>query len=319
MNTTVGNDTSFAASLLEDGYVVAIPTETVYGLAANAFNSLAVKQIFEVKNRPDFDPLIVHVANIDAVFPLVERVPAMALALIEKFWPGPLTLILPKSKLIPSVVTSGLQSVGLRMPSHPLTLELLRQLDFPLAAPSANPFGYISPTSAQHVVDQLDGLIPYVLDGGSCEVGIESTIVAFEDDETIVVLRPGGLSLESISEVTGKMPAIRKMSEKKPDAPGMLLSHYAPRTPLVVGNIEELILQNEDKTLAVISFNKFYEEANRCEVLAPTGDVAEASRNLFATMRKMDKGGYDLILAEYLPNVGLGTAINDRLRRAAAR
>ncbi|MFZ4635519.1 MAG: L-threonylcarbamoyladenylate synthase, partial [Saprospiraceae bacterium] len=191
MDTKIGSDLSRAVHLLNDGYLVGIPTETVYGLAGNALNPAAVASIFEAKNRPSFDPLIVHISDATELTRYALTLPEAARRLASLFWPGPLTLLLPRRAVIPDLVTSGLDRVALRVPAHEMALQLLQALDFPLAAPSANPFGYVSPTTAQHVVDQLGGRIPYVLDGGACAVGLESTIVGFEADG-VVVYRLGG-------------------------------------------------------------------------------------------------------------------------------
>src|SRR5260221_6332098 len=201
----IGKDIAKAKALLEQGKLVAIPTETVYGLAGNALNIDAATKIFAAKNRPYFDPLIVHVSNFQSVEEYAEKIPSKAIELMKRFWPGPLTVLLSKKNNIPDLVTSGLDRVGLRCPDHPMTLELLRSLTFPLAAPSANPFGYVSPTNPRHVNDQLGNEIEYILDGGECKVGIESTIVGFENDMPIIH-RLGGLRVEGIESVTGCGP-----------------------------------------------------------------------------------------------------------------
>lgn len=315
MKATIGKDLARAALLLSDGEVVAIPTETVYGLAANAFDPDAVLRIFQVKQRPAFDPLIVHVHGRAQVGQVVSDVPAEAEALMDRFWPGPLTLVLPKSRRVPDIVTSGLGTVGVRMPAHPMTLGLLRSLDFPLAAPSANPFGYVSPTTARHVADQLGEKIPYILDGGPCTVGVESTIIGWEEGMP-VLYRPGGLAVEAIEKVIGTVrPQVKHVL---PAAPGMIESHYAPRKPLVVGDVEGLLKEHADLRIGVIAFHARYDVA-RCEVLSPAGDINEAARNLFGAIRTLDKGDVGMIVAEVFPDEGLGRAVNDRLRRAAAR
>jgi L-threonylcarbamoyladenylate synthase len=294
---------------------VAIPTETVYGLAANAFNSDAVLKVFQVKQRPSFDPLIVHVGRKEDAGRIFSKIPKEAEALIERFWPGPLTLVLRKSQVIPDIVTSGMDTVGVRMPDHPLTLQLLRSLPFPLAAPSANPFGYISPTTAEHVLAQLSGSIPYVLDGGPCKVGVESTIIGVEEGRW-TLYRAGGIPVELIEDVIGKVdPSVGKIL---PVAPGMLASHYAPRKPLHVGNIQELMHRFNGKRIGIISFKQSY-SVEECEVLSPAGDIAEAAKDLFSAMRRLDASSVDVILAESFPSTGLGRAINDRLQRASVR
>lgn len=315
MSATIGEQLDRAVQLLRVGEAVAIPTETVYGLAANAFDADAVLKVFTAKQRPSFDPLIVHVGRREDVPRVAREMPPGAQALIDAFWPGPLTLVLPKCAEVPGIVTSGLDTVGVRMPAHPLTLELLRALDFPLAAPSANPFGYVSPTTAQHVADQLGDRIPYILDGGPCTVGVESTIIGWERDRW-VLYRPGGTPAEAIEKVIGSLPLAVK--QVLPVAPGMLESHYAPRMPLQVGEVRELLARHQGKRIGVIAFRMEY-PAHRCVRLSASGDLDEAARTLFAALRELDASDCDVILAERFPEVGLGRAINDRLRRAAAR
>lgn len=311
----IGNDATQAAALLGQGQAVAIPTETVYGLAANAFDPDAVLKVFAIKQRPSFDPLIVHIGRMGQLNEVAAHVPEKARLLIERFWPGPLTVVLPKRASIPDVVTSGLDTVGVRMPSHPLALELLRSLPFPLAAPSANPFGYVSPTTAQHVADQLGSKVPYILDGGPCAVGVESTIIGFMPAP--VLLRAGGVPVEDVEAVIGPLgKPITSPVGDRPEAPGMLASHYAPRKRVVIGDPAAIRLHHHGKRMGVISFTSNYGEAEN-EVLSPSGDLHEAARNLFAALRRLDVSDVDLIAAEVFPEVGLGCAINDRLRRAA--
>jgi L-threonylcarbamoyladenylate synthase len=311
-----GTDLNYAAALLRKGELVAIPTETVYGLAGNAFSDRAVARIFEVKNRPSFDPLIVHTSNVERLSELVAEMPDEALQLARRFMPGPLTLLLPKKAVIPDLVTAGLIIVGVRIPSHPLALDLLGRLDFPLAAPSANPFGYISPTTAGHVEMQLGDKIPYILDGGPCQVGVESTIIGFPGGRP-TVFRKGGVAVEAVEAVIGKVD-VRVFSSSDPQAPGMLKSHYAPRIPLILGDIDLLLQEHQGKKLGIISFRKSYEQVppHNQVVLSPSGDLTEAAQRLFAGMRELDSQDLDLILAELLPEKDLGRAINDRLRRA---
>lgn len=314
----IGKNIELAKQLLEAGELVAIPTETVYGLAGNALNEKAVLEIFKVKNRPQFDPLIVHVASLEQAKELVDDFPEKASQLADHFWPGPLTLLLKKKSHIPDLVTSGLDTVGIRCPDHELTLSLLRQLAFPLAAPSANPFGYISPTRPEHVNEQLGDKINYILDGGECAVGIESTIVGFENDLP-VVYRLGGLSIEKIESIAGKV-IIQLNTSSNPLAPGQLKSHYAPRTNMKLGNIAELIKTYGSNRVGVLTFQQqiISIPPDRQITLSPSGDMEEAAQRLFASLRTLDKQDIDIILAEEVPNVGLGKAINDRLRRAAA-
>ncbi|MFZ4561106.1 MAG: L-threonylcarbamoyladenylate synthase [Saprospiraceae bacterium] len=315
----IGTDIAWAAALLREGKLVAIPTETVYGLAGNAFSLEAVSEIFAVKERPVFDPLIVHTADIGRLQELALSVPAAALRLAERFMPGPLTLLLPKAPIIPDLVTAGSPWVALRVPQHEMALSLLRALDFPLAAPSANPFGYISPTTARHVEEQLGEKIPYILDGGPCQVGLESTIVGFPEGALPVVYRKGGLGIEAIEAVIGEV-AVQAHSSSNPLAPGMLKSHYAPRTPLLLGDIPALLQQYPGRRVGVLAFREGMPDVpeSRQQVLAPSGDFGEAARHLFAAMRYLDALGLECIVAELLPEQGLGRAINDRLRRAAA-
>lgn len=316
-DTVIGTDISAARQWLQGGQVIGMPTETVYGLAGNALNEDAVLRIFTVKSRPHFDPLIVHTFAVDQVQKYVEDIPEVAFRLMDKFMPGPLTLLLKKKPIIPDLVTSGLDNVATRVPAHPLALELLRSLSFPLAAPSANPFGYVSPTTAQHVADQLKGKIPYILDGGPAHVGLESTIIGFEGDLP-VIHRLGGLAMEEIEKVTGKVH-ININNSSNPSAPGMLQSHYAPRKRLLLGPGVDLAALG-GKKVGVIAFDTYVQGIDKGNqiLLSPSGDLNEAAKNLFAAMRKLDNAGVDLIYATTFPTKGLGLAINDRLRRAAS-
>lgn len=313
----IGKNVETAVHLLEKGELVAIPTETVYGLAANALNEKAVLEIFKVKNRPQFDPLIVHVASIAKAKELAETFPVKAEKLAATFWPGPLTLLLKKKSFIPDLVTSGLDTVAIRCPDHDLTRALLQALSFPLAAPSANPFGYISPTRPAHVNEQLGEKIKYILDGGDCAVGIESTIIGFEN-EVPMVYRLGGLSLEKIESLIGKV-SVQLNSSSNPKAPGQLQSHYAPTKKMKLGNINDLLRLYGTERVGVITFQKHIEniDGDHQIILSPTGNLEEAAQKLFASLRTMDKNDIDMIVAEEVPDVGLGKAINDRLRRAA--
>lgn len=315
---TIGTDILQAKQVLENGQLVAIPTETVYGLAANAIDIVAVARIFEAKNRPTFDPLIVHTYSLEKAYEFVDDIHPKLLKLAQSFWPGPLTLLLPKKSIIPDLVTSGLDRVGVRIPNHPLTLKLLKQLPFPLAAPSANPFGYISPTSAKHVNDQLGAKIEYILDGGSCQVGLESTIVGEEQGE-IIIYRLGGLAIEAIKEVVGEV-SVQLNQSSNPKAPGQLKSHYAPKKPIFIGNITELQQLHADKKLGIIIFgDSHFSQSNMLiKNLSPSQNYQEAAINLFSFLRELDESIVDVILCELLPEESLGLAINDRLRRAAS-
>jgi L-threonylcarbamoyladenylate synthase len=307
-----------AAKIIKRGGIVAFPTETVYGLGADAFNPLAVARVFEVKRRPYFDPLIVHVANPTDVKKLVKEIPSNAKKLIERSWPGPLTVVLLKEENIPDIVTAGLLTVAIRMPSHPMALSLIKESKCPIAAPSANLFGYLSPTMAAHVREQLGDQVDLILDGGPCPVGVESTIVSFLE-EGPRLLRPGGVSLEEIESIIGKVE-VTSIKEDRPSAPGMLPRHYAPRTPIVVDWDERNLDLHKNKNIGLLAFQEPKSELkfHSVEVLSKKGDMREAAANLFAAIRRLDAMNLDLILAESVPEAGLGRAIMDRLRRASS-
>lgn len=315
----IGTDIDKARTLLMQGELVAIPTETVYGLAGNALNESALLKIFSAKNRPHFDPLIVHVHSLEQANEYVDSINASAIKLAIKFWPGPLTLLLPKKKIIPDLVTSGLDLVGIRYPDNSLTLELLKQLPFPLAAPSANPFGYISPTTAEHVNDQLGDNIAYILDGGPCEVGVESTIVGFDNDEPFIY-RMGGLTQEEIEHEIGPV-TVQLNASSNPKSPGQLASHYAPQKKLLLGNLNDLLKTQFSGEVGIISFENAFDlvKSENQRILSRNGNMEEAARNLFAALRELDKLEIQTILAEFVPDIGLGKAINDRLKRASSR
>jgi L-threonylcarbamoyladenylate synthase len=307
-----------AAEIIKKGGIVAFPTETVYGLGADAFNPLAVARVFEVKRRPHFDPLIVHVANPADVKNLVKEIPSNANKLIERFWPGPLTVVLLKEENIPDIVTAGLPTVAIRMPSHPMALSLIKESKCPIAAPSANPFGYLSPTTAEHVREQLGDQVDLILDGGPCPVGVESTIVSFLEEKPRL-LRPGGVSLEEIESIIGKLK-ISPIEEERPSSPGMLPKHYAPRTPIVLDWNKKNLDTYKDKKIGLLAFQetKNHLKFHSVEVLSKKGDIREAAANLFAAIRRMDALNLDFIVAETIPEIGLGRAIMDRLRRASS-
>lgn len=323
-------DLDFLADILRSGGLVAVPTETVYGLAAHALDAQACEQIFIAKGRPAYDPLIVHVASRGAAETIAVFNPA-AERLAAAFWPGPLTLVLPKKPCVPGVVTSGRSSVAVRVPAHPLMRALLERCGLPLAAPSANPFGYISPTTAEHVQAGLGRRIGHILDGGPCTVGVESTIVDVREPADPVVLRPGGVSLEALAGVLGREVRMHQRNHETATsaaadaaelAPGMLERHYSPATPLVLRSApftrEELA--EPAPGVARVCFAPPPGGAPAgVRVLSASGDPAEAAQALFATLRDLDAGGYRRIEVEPAPPSGLGLAINDRLRRAAAR
>lgn len=319
MSASITTDVVRAAEVLRLGGLVAIPTETVYGLAAHALDPKAVARIFEAKNRPHFDPLIVHVARREQVEGLVTRIPEGAEALMERFWPGPLTLVLPKRECVPDLVTAGLPSVAIRIPDHPVAQDLLRTSGLPLAAPSANLFGRVSPTTPQHVAEQLAERIDLILDGGPCRVGVESTILHVGDDGRLTMLRPGGVPLEAIEAVAGLVAMPDRASHEGAQlAPGMLPSHYAPRARVtIVDSFEGL---EDPGEVGVLSLEPVREPERfaAVEVLSTAGDLAEGASNLFAAMRRLDAiAGVRRIAARLCPERSLGRAINDRLRRAA--
>jgi L-threonylcarbamoyladenylate synthase len=316
MITSIGKDIRLAALMLKGGELVAIPTETVYGLAGNALDNEAVLQIYEVKQRPSFNPLIIHLPDFSSIEKYVTEIPEDAKILASHFSPGPLSFLLPKLPVISDLVTAGSNKVVVRIPSHPMALELLSMLEFPLAAPSANTFGYVSPVSSAHVLEGLGGKIPYILDGGTCRVGLESTIVGFEEGE-IIVHRLGGVTVEDIRRSTGKEPLLNLL-HTRPETPGQLKSHYAPSTKLMVGDVNDLLAVHQDLNIAVISFMKEYPGVSGNFVLSPSGNLHEAASNLFSVLREIDRLDVDLILAEKFPDEGIGRAINDRLSRAGS-
>jgi len=314
--TTIGKDLEQAKALLERGALVAIPTETVYGLAANGFSEAAIAKIYEAKNRPQFNPLILHVASLEQAERLVTKMPDACKRLMQAFSPGPITSLLPKSSLVPDMVTAGSKRVAIRIPAHPMALELLSMLDFPLAAPSANPSGYVSPVSAMHVFEGLQGKIPYILDGGLCTIGLESTIVGFEENK-VVIHRLGGISAEQISAVAD-VETITSLSHAAPTAPGQLKSHYATSKPLLIGDVGQLIDAFAGKKIGLLQFQHSAGLAVENEILlSPSGSLEEAAAGLFKAMRLLDQSDLDVIIAERFPNIGIGRAINDRLERAA--
>lgn len=315
----VGVDVALAARLLRDGKLVSFATETVYGLGANALDVHAVARVFAVKNRPHFDPLIVHIADRSWLPRLVASWPETAERLAARFWPGPLTLVLPKTDLIPDLVTSGLPSVAVRMPAHPLALELLRLADVPIAAPSANLFGQLSPTRAEHVADRLGNQIDYLLDGGPCAVGVESTVLLLEPSRA-VLLRPGGVTLEEIESVIGSVSLPSRATTSDQEAvlsPGMLPQHYAPRTPLAVVADLSRVTAAEHCGLLTLQPHPESSRFATVETLSATGDLTEAAANFFAALRRLDAACVEQIVATPFPNHGLGRALNDRLSRAA--
>ncbi|MCL1856981.1 MAG: L-threonylcarbamoyladenylate synthase [Kiritimatiellaeota bacterium] len=338
-------DLTVAAGILRRGGVVAMPTETVYGLAADAFNERAVARVFEAKARPSFDPLIVHVCDEAMAERVAAEAPPLARRLMARFWPGPLTLVLPKRPEVPPLVTSGLETVAVRMPDHSLALSLIRESGCPLAAPSANPFGYVSPTTAEHVRQQLGDKIDGIVDGGACRVGVESTIVGFGRDGGLRLLRPGGVTVEDIEAVAGEkcwtldvecsmfdVPSASRDDgniehptsniQHRTIAPGMLPQHYAPRVPVrcVTSGWDGTLPEAwRGKRIGWLGLRRPSHGAlfATVECLSEEGDVRLAASRLFAAMRRLDAADLCGIVAELVPDAGLGLAINDRLRRAA--
>ncbi len=309
--------TRHAVEHLGAGQPVALPTETVYGLAGDITNRDALLRIFESKERPFFDPLIVHLPDatwLEKVTEIAEIDRTVVEKLIAAFWPGPLTLVLPRTRLVPDLVTSGLDTVAVRMSAHPVFSSIIQAFGRPLAAPSANRFGRISPTSAAHVFTELEGRIPLIVDGGATEHGIESTVVLVRKGR-LLVLRDGPITREQLNAFTTVDTA---PTGARPEAPGQLKSHYAPRTPMELLSSGAVPLAAGAK-VGLLAWNNVAPGFQRVEVLSPTADFREAAATLFAKLRRLDEAGLDRIVAEQVPETGLGLAIMDRLRKAAAR
>ena len=318
-----------AVALLENGGLVALPTETVYGLAADAFDAEAVAKVFEVKERPSFDPLIVHIGHkrdLDIVAKVPEELDEIVDELVSTYWPGPLTLVLPKKEEVPELVTSGLETVAVRMSAHEVMRAVAKEI--PVAAPSANRFGKISPTSADAVMEELGGKIPMVIDGGACRDGLESTIVAPEISEkgpVLRLLRPGPISREDLRKIA-KVIKPKKTKADHIEAPGQVESHYAPTTPLVVIDKPSEFVAEEGVKYGLLSYrgegNSSLMEATdwaHIEIMSPgKGKLAEGAVRLFYCLRKLDAAGVDVIVSESVSETGIGVAMMDRLRRAAA-
>ncbi len=317
----ITKEISKAKEVLINNQLVAIPTETVYGLAGNAYSEMAIKKIFELKKRPYFNPLIVHIKSISSLFEIATDIPETAYMLAEKFWPGPLTLVLKKRSHISDLITAGKETVAVRVPNHPLTLALLNEIDFPLTAPSANPFGSISPTSAQHVFNYFEKELDVILDGGECEKGLESTIIGFENNKPILY-RHGSIAAEEIEQVIGSKIGMKTVDDQAPNAPGMLTRHYAPMTDTyLTDNITEFIKDFEGKKIGLLLFKDAVTDHTiiRQEILSNSGDLHEAAKNLYAAMHRLDQDKLDVIIAEKFPNEGLGKTINDKLERATKK
>ncbi|MBM3186046.1 MAG: threonylcarbamoyl-AMP synthase [Bacteroidetes bacterium] len=316
MKTEIGTDLKIAIEQLQKGELVAIPTETVYGLAADGTNNLAIHKIFEAKGRPKTNPLILHFSNSEAISPYIKDFPKELEKLAELFWPGPLTLLLNKSNLVPDIITSGHDRVAVRVPAHSITLDLLKNLPFPLAAPSANLYGKISPTKTEHVFNQLKGKIPYILEGGPCNKGLESTIVGMEN-EKLIIYRLGSISVEDIENVLGFKPKVNINSNETPLTSGMVKHHYAPTTPLFfIDSINDI---DKTNSYGFIFFQNDFMGVSNKIILSETGNLNEAARNLYNAMHTMDSQGFEKIYIERFPENELGRTINDRLKRATAK
>lgn len=307
-----------AVKTLGEGGLVIFPTETVYGLGANVFNPIAVSRIFEVKRRPKFDPLIVHIGDIGHVEKIVKDFPPKARKLGERFWPGPLTIVLPRREEVPDIVTAGLPTVGIRIPAHPVALDLLKSASFPISAPSANSFGYLSPTSVEQIEPHIKEEVEIILDGGQCKVGVESTIILFSEGKCFL-LRPGGLPVEDIEEIIGRVEIL--LSPPKPLSPGVLPVHYAPKKPLIIFKSPEEISRKGFRKIGVLFFKKPIHEIEgvaKIEILSEKGDLREAAGNLFSALHSLDNSDVDVIFAEEVKEEGLGRAIMDRLKKASS-
>jgi len=318
-----------AAALLKAGDIVALPTETVYGLAANALDETAVRKVFNAKGRPLRDPLIVHGLG-EGFFRDFAVFTPTARALAKAFWPGPLTLVLRKTAAISPLITAGRDTVAVRAPAHPLMRGVIEACGLPLAAPSANPFGYLSPTRAEHVRASFGTRVPWILDGGACDVGLESTIVDASDEAAAPrILRPGPIAAEAVEKILGRAVALggktRAKSGEGMPAPGMMDRHYSPRTPLVL--LEDgatPAMPKPGRRAAWVRLNISDPAGTSSQAieifrLAESGDLAGAAHNLYDLLRQLDTGGYATIWCDVAPDNGLGRALNDRLRRAAAK
>jgi L-threonylcarbamoyladenylate synthase len=316
----ISKDVKLAATFLKNDGVVGIPTETVYGLAGNAYSDVAINKIFEVKKRPNSNPLILHVKNSNELDKIGTQIPELAYKLAETFWPGPLTLIVKKQPHISNLITASQDTVAVRVPNHTLTLELLNSIDFPLVAPSANPFTRISPIEAPHVEAYFKDQINMVLDGGRCSEGIESTIVGFENNRA-VIYRLGAISIEEIEKITNNV-SVYKPFDKKIITPGMLKKHYSPNTDIILTrNVSQEIEWFSDKKIGLLLFNAPQPNFNLAyqKILSPESNLKIATSNLYRALHELDAMNLDLIIAEKFPDYGLGLTINDRLNRATKK
>jgi len=314
--TKITSDVVLAANALKENQVIGIPTETVYGLAANALCSSAVSNIFSVKQRPTSNPLILHFANLEQAESYIQEFHGELKVLYDHFSPGPITFLVPKTALVPNEITSGSSLVAVRFPSHPQFLALLNLLDFPVAAPSANKYGSVSPTRAEEVLAQLNGEIPLILDGGSCQYGLESTIVGM-DGNRVIVYRLGSIDLDELSTALGYIPEIKNQAKQSPLAPGMVKYHYATKTPLHYLR-KDLKFEENTGYIFIQSIPEDFPSAP-CMTLSSTGDLKEVGRNLYHTLITMDGCGFNAIYIEKPLAEGLGLTILDRLQRATAK
>ncbi len=308
-----------AVRQLNAGALVAIPTETVYGLAANAFNDEAVQAIFRTKNRPANNPLIIHLKNTDELSTVAQNIPDLAWQLAKKFWPGPLTLILEKQNHISDFVSAGLPTIAVRVPNHKLTLKLLKKLDYPLVAPSANRSNHISPTSPEHVRASLVVKTPFILDGGPCIDGLESTIIGFEGDD-VVLHRHGALPIEEIESFIGKPLVDKTQIKEQTISPGTSKKHYSPNTAISICSLPKRDFEQHFTRVGYLVLNKTF-EADAPHIiyeLSPKGSLSEAAAKLYAALHELDQMNLDLIVVQRFPDVGIGKAMNDRIARAAA-
>ncbi|MCF8361879.1 MAG: threonylcarbamoyl-AMP synthase [Prolixibacteraceae bacterium] len=313
-----GNDVEYAAKCIKEGGLVAFPTETVYGLGADAYNARAVAKVFEVKQRPEFDPLIVHISSISQIEKLfLQPVDEKVYRLAEAFWPGPLTIVSARSDSVPDIVTSGLSTVAVRMPSHPLAVKLIELSGSPLVAPSANRFGKLSPTQASHVEKQLDGP-DYLLDGGSTEYGVESTVVMITK-KGVRILRPGAVTAEELGEHVDVLKTVNDFDDHDLPSPGLLKSHYAPRKPLYIINKPSELNYDVGDGIIIASENdrNLYKGGKVCS-LSKAGNLREIAVNLFAVLHQMeDDDEVNDIYIEAIEENGIGKAVMDRLKKAA--
>jgi len=308
-----------AKQLLQNEGIIGFPTETVYGLAGNAFSEKSIRSIFQLKKRPYNNPLIVHIGNFDQLDKVSQEIPLKARILAEQFWPGPLTLLLKKSSEVSDLVTAGQSTVAVRMPNHSLALELLNKLDFPLVAPSANPYQSISPTSAKHVEHYFGNQGLFILEGGESMNGLESTIVGFEEDE-VIVYRLGAIPLEELESVVDSV-RLNEVKKNGTVSPGMAAKHYSPKTPLIfTDSLSEQIEQFETKDVAIICFDKLPRLYNMESsiIYSFQGHLGNAAKRLYGLLHELDERNLACILIEKFPDHGLGRTINDRLKRAAA-